>query len=1360
MKMTLRGIKGMLGAALLICFVLGLSQTAFAVPRGVDPQDYSHCIIKNNFWDTNTGWQGISLRTALLYANNPQDHQSCGRLIEILPDKVIQMTSPLVIRRNGLIIDGDPLKTGQKATLEVKNGFEGSTDGENGHGCAIYIAASDVQIRNIEVSGSTGQRHNGICLAGVENKLDNMKISGGRNGIVFNESSSGNRVLPNVDVASAGEFGIVDNSSGTNANIVVMNNYQSQLESDNNEQVDDDGFVDWVDGAYFDVAQLLLEDVDFFNDVPAGAEALELSLAGQSGLLRSVRTVMPLITEIDYIGARRQIKGFFKKVTLPEDYDAKAIPKQNCNGTPDGGVERLALFSVEGGKMKYKATVGMNKARGVDTEEGDFNFYIDAENNPGLASVSSFILVPINKQWQLVGRASEYKEIAQLETDCEEGTGPNGVNYGNGPGGVEGKLIGYKSVAECNEDNAFIPGVTDTEKDSDLDGIPDVIEMSVKWVESAQAWVYDPKSLNCDCDTGNKLSCWHKTDTDGDGIPDGKDAYFDFSPFIKMKGVEPIAERVAPVVNTDALYTYTGASDDLTPDVRDQDSDNDGMKDGVEDRSRYFNEHAKQIFVKYDGLNLQPYPNSASPTECDLSQWGVEPKKYGIYWGIFVIKPGTTPHEYSMFDDAVLEDGAEPAIMACVNKSVMADSNYNGKYDQDRGETDARDVDTDNDCVCDFGGVGCKQIDMETTSYWGVSCSAKHNTLSVVSSPLWLNDGCPEKPFESNQCGPDCLEGEVIEWTKYNAPEWLDDSGLQFKDENSNSIPDLFEETIDETDAETGVTVKRPNLSVIFQSCSDFDKDGIPDCVERWDGQCSNVQTGKYLNPYDKDSDGDGLVDGLAIGDAKADVCPFTPMAASQNDEFDPVSPKYSCNPRDIYSNGEAAAILSCFLDRDGDGLTDCEEDIDMNGKVADSAPGLKAILTSESDPLDLDSDDDGLDDEFEYLGWPKRTNGRLADTDGDGLTDPEEDRNGDRYIKITMLEGQGCNAGVTSDTDPRLADTDGDTLTDAQEIAGSIMSPQNFLALLEDPTIWGQGGIPYASSPVAKDSDGDGLNDNKEYDGQVITYYDSNPCMKDSDGDTRNDQQEEPGCRLNADDNCVGVDDPDAAFGLDSDSDGLTDGQELILGTDPNNWDSDGDNVGDGIEVGTNGRYEPALGETNPFGYDLNGDGIPDGFDTDLDGLNDGFELRYGTDPTNIDTDGDCISDGIEDSNRNGQYDMGTETDARVSDTDGDGLPDGWVATSGLGEDLNCNGTRDIDQDGLYLETDPRNPDSDLDGVDDYTEMTNGGYFNLSNLNRSTTGRESCSLAGTGSASGSVVYLLGLMLGLARVARRRKTPA
>lgn len=130
----------------------------------------------------------------------------------------------------------------------------------------------------------------------------------------------------------------------------------------------------------------------------------------------------------------------------------------------------------------------------------------------------------------------------------------------------------------------------------------------------------------------------------------------------------------------------------------------------------------------------------------------------------------------------------------------------------------------------------------------------------------------------------------------------------------------------------------------------------------------------------------------------------------------------------------------------------------------------------------------------------------------------------------------------------------------------------------------------------------------------------------------------------------------------LDSDKDGVTDWNELFMGIDPYNPDTDGDGLLDGEEsFETNG--------TNPKEAD-----------SDSDGLSDYDEIKkYNTSANKIDTDGDGISDG--DAVKNGFNPLGEDADNdRVSDTD-----------------------------EIKFRTDKNNPDADNDGMSDYEEIRDG---------------------------------------------------
>ena len=189
---------------------------------------------------------------------------------------------------------------------------------------------------------------------------------------------------------------------------------------------------------------------------------------------------------------------------------------------------------------------------------------------------------------------------------------------------------------------------------------------------------------------------------------------------------------------------------------------------------------------------------------------------------------------------------------------------------------------------------------------------------------------------------------------------------------------------------------------------------------------------------------------------------------------------------------------------------------------------------------LGLDADADGLPDDFEsaYPCLDPDAADAGADRDSDGRTSLQE---------------------LQSGTDPCVADTDGDGLNDGQETA-------------------------VGSNPVLPDSDLDSLLDGQEPnptgngDGDGLI----NVLDPDQDNDGLPDGIE---VRICGNPTC-------ATPTADNDGDGLSNLDEVGLGTDPARADTDGDGLSDSAEV---------LGGTDPVNPDMDGDGFPDGFETAL---------------------------------------------------------------------------------------------------------------------------------------------------------------
>ena len=119
----------------------------------------------------------------------------------------------------------------------------------------------------------------------------------------------------------------------------------------------------------------------------------------------------------------------------------------------------------------------------------------------------------------------------------------------------------------------------------------------------------------------------------------------------------------------------------------------------------------------------------------------------------------------------------------------------------------------------------------------------------------------------------------------------------------------------------------------------------------------------------------------------------------------------------------------------------------------------------------------------------------------------------------------------------------------------------------------------------------------------------------------------------------------------LDSDEDGLPDIYEIILGTDVNLPDTDGDTLTDYQEI--------YITETDPTIYDSVITGVSDAdADNDGDNLSNSIEITMGTNPQKADTDDDGLDDSEE---------KAYSTDPLNPDSDGDTLPDGDEPHIGL---------------------------------------------------------------------------------------------
>ncbi|HEY6558805.1 MAG TPA: hypothetical protein VI072_16085 [Polyangiaceae bacterium] len=392
---------------------------------------------------------------------------------------------------------------------------------------------------------------------------------------------------------------------------------------------------------------------------------------------------------------------------------------------------------------------------------------------------------------------------------------------------------------------------------------------------------------------------------------------------------------------------------------------------------------------------------------------------------------------------------------------------------------------------------------------------------------------------------------------------------------------------------------------------ADTDDDGVPDGQEPSPGNDSDGDG--LVNARDPDSDNDGLFDGTELG------------LGCSNPGTDPAAKV--CRP-----DADSGATKTSPIDADTDdgGVRDGAEDTNGNG-VTDPGEIDPTAGHGADDRSARDSDDDGLTDDQETgIG----SNPNDADSDDDGLLDGEEPNPG--------VDGDGD--GLISVLD---ADSDDDALFDGTETGKNCASPATDATKKRcksdaDPAT--------KTLPLVRDTDGGGVIDGSE----------------DTNLDGKLDAGEKnPIAGQGADDSSV----------VDSDGDGLSNPLETTLGSNPNDKDSDDDGLPDGEEANPSEDHD-LDGKLDVLDSDSDGDGLFDGTESGL-GCDDPAidrtqnACRADADPQTTtavlvpDTDDGGVSDGDEDSNKDGRRDAGERDPLDPSD-DGTPPPDGGLGGTG----------------------------------------------------------------------------------------------
>ena len=289
---------------------------------------------------------------------------------------------------------------------------------------------------------------------------------------------------------------------------------------------------------------------------------------------------------------------------------------------------------------------------------------------------------------------------------------------------------------------------------------------------------------------------------------------------------------------------------------------------------------------------------------------------------------------------------------------------------------------------------------------------------------------------------------------------------------------------------------------------ADTDGDGLSDGEERVLGVDRAI-----TDPTNPDTDGDGLWDGYTVGGHSGELS-YNTNATRTDTDGDTISDLTEITPRSLtltingVSTTRSVTTLPYSTDSDGDGLKDNEE------WAGTTVYGVK------TDPSDADTDDDGLADGQER--YMKEVALPTRKTAGTSLSVPLSVRIAGPVEKVTASYGlstidvsnfylqltQNSNTVV-------LRNHQGSGLFNfsSTDLPSSMWGGGTYTLLASS---WASGGVlekysllfTIRTSPILKDTDGDGLNDTEETTAGSDGWI-TDPQLSDTDGDTWGDAYE-----------------------------------------------------------------------------------------------------------------------------------------------------------------------------------------------------------------------------------------------------------
>ncbi|WP_239705337.1 MULTISPECIES: YPDG domain-containing protein, partial [unclassified Mammaliicoccus] len=633
------------------------------------------------------------------------------------------------------------------------------------------------------------------------------------------------------------------------------------------------------------------------------------------------------------------------------------------------------------------------------------------------------------------------------------------------------------------------------------------------------------------------------------------------------------------------------------------------------------------------------------------------------------------------------------------NSGSNTDSSSDSQSDKDSNSANDSNSDSNSNSGSDMNSDSNNNSgsDANPDSNNGSDSAADSNSANDSSSDSEANGGSDSSSTSDANSNSDSDSNsnsgsDTSSDANNNSNSNTDSSSENHSNKDSNSANDSSSDSNDNTGSDAN-----PDSNNGSSSATDSNSD-------------SNTNSGSD-SQSDKDSNSDTDSNSATDSSSDSNNDSGSNTDSSSDSQSDKDSNSANDSSSDSDSNSNSGSDMNSDSNNNSGSNTDSGSDSNSNSGSDSDANNSGSNTDSSSDSNSNSGSDlatDSSSDSNSTSGDNSTSNSDSNSNSGSDMNSDSNNNSGSNTDSSSDSDANNSGSNTDSSSDSQ-SDKDSNSANDSSSDSDSN---SNSGSDMNSDSNNDSGSNTDSSSDSQSDKDSNSANDsstdsntNNGSDTATDSSSDSNSTSGDN-STSNSDSNSNNGSDMNSDSHNDSSSNTDSSSDSNSTSDdnSSSDSDSNSGSTSDSNTDSSSD---------SNSTSNSSSDSDSDKDTDGDGIADKDDTDIDGDGVSNEDEKLIGTDPNNPDTDGNGVSDGDEDHDSDGvpNKDESDHKSDTPTDKDGDGKPDISTPKDTDGDGITDKDDNDIDGDGVSNEdekligTDPNNPDTDGNGVSDGDE-------------------------------------------------------